>query len=248
MTGIVRAHRPSRGWFEVQNATARDVRLSFRARGILMRILSNDDGFRCTSDDLAREGKEGRGAILTCFKELRAAGYMVTRKWQDEKGHWHTETLVFDTPQESTGVGKPDAGSLDPIKEHHEKNHSLHATRAREGVGSSSPPVRACKKKSVEAGVLCWTGEDRLQVEEFVKTHGREQVEAAAMELAGQGVDPLPSYVLKILNGVRNGKRVGNSSTTEATIRAAIESSLQYYGLGHAAAGGEREVEGERVG
>lgn len=129
MAGIVRAPRPPRGWFEVQNATVRDNRLSYRARGVLLRILSNDDGWRCTSEDLAREGKEKRGAILTCFAELRGAGYMVTRKWQDARGRWNSETLVYDTPQEPepTGVGKPDSGGPnagqpdagwpDPIKE-----------------------------------------------------------------------------------------------------------------------------------
>lgn len=151
MAGIIRAPRPERGWFEVQNATVRDRRISFRALGVLLRILSNADGWRCTADDLARERKEKRGAILACFAELRAAGYMVTRKWQDARGRWNSETLVYDTPQEPepTGVGKPDAGGPnaggpdagwpDPIKKYPPEKPTT--TTSEEGSSNSFKPT-----------------------------------------------------------------------------------------------------------
>lgn len=52
-----------------------------------------------TAKDLAREGKEGRESILTALKELRAAGYLVTTRHQDECGMWRTESIVYDYPQ-----------------------------------------------------------------------------------------------------------------------------------------------------
>lgn len=99
MSTIIRAPRPPRGYFEVQNTTARDPRLSYRARGILVRLLSNADGFGMTAADLAREGKEGRGAILTALKELRQAGYLVTTRKRVERGRWITESIIYDAPQ-----------------------------------------------------------------------------------------------------------------------------------------------------
>ena len=48
-----------------------------RARGVLVRLLSNADGFQITAADLARER---RGAILTALRQLRDAGYLWTTK------------------------------------------------------------------------------------------------------------------------------------------------------------------------
>lgn len=125
MTGIVRAPRPTRGYTEIANSTARDERLSYRARGILLRLLSNQDGYRMTSEDLAHAGREGRGAVLAALRELKVAGYLVISKRQDGRGRWSTRTIVYDTPQVSKAVstevgfsdsGSPDAGSSDSIQ------------------------------------------------------------------------------------------------------------------------------------
>lgn len=114
MSGIIRAPRPARGWTEIQNDTLRDARLSFRARGVLARLLSNADGFRMAAHELAAESPgEGRQAVLTALRELREAGYIVQRRLQGDRGQWRTETYVYDTPQESTEVRSPDSGSTE---------------------------------------------------------------------------------------------------------------------------------------
>lgn len=114
MSGIIRAPRPARGWTEIQNDTLRDARLSYRARGVLARLLSNADGWRMTAVELADESpQEGRQAVLTALRELRAAGYIVQTRLQGEAGRWRTETVVYDTPQESTEVRLPDPGSTE---------------------------------------------------------------------------------------------------------------------------------------
>lgn len=151
MTGVIRAPRPERGYFDLKNETARDARLSYRARGVLVRLLSNADGFRMTADDLAREGKEGRTAVLSAFRELRAVGYMRTLKMQDAGGRWSTQTYVYDEAQDqSTGVGKPyfglpdpgspdagspDVGQPDPIKKHHLSKTNKKTTTKTSGGG-----------------------------------------------------------------------------------------------------------------
>ena len=103
---IKRAPRPQSHYTIIANDVLRDQNLSFRARGILASILSRPDNWRTDSESLARESKEGRTAILTALKELEAAGYLQRKKSQNDKGHWVTESLVFDTPQNPT-YGKP---------------------------------------------------------------------------------------------------------------------------------------------
>lgn len=98
MSAIRRGPRPQR--FDVlDQKVVRDSRMSYRARGVLARLLSNEDGFSMTAADLAREGKEGRGSILSALKELRIFGYVLTRRWQDKRGRWNTESIVYDSPQ-----------------------------------------------------------------------------------------------------------------------------------------------------
>jgi len=103
---IKRAPRPQSHYTIISNDVLRDQQLSFRARGILASILSRPDNWRTDSESLARESKEGRTAILTALKELEEVGYLQRKKYQNEKGHWVTESLVFDKPQNPT-YGNP---------------------------------------------------------------------------------------------------------------------------------------------
>jgi hypothetical protein len=85
--------------------------LSYRARGILLEILSRPDNWRVSADSLARGGCEGRHAILTALKELREFGYMKTEKRQNEQGRFETVSIVYDIPNyEPTEVQKPASG------------------------------------------------------------------------------------------------------------------------------------------
>lgn len=115
---IVRAPRPDRDFMVIRNGLIRDERLSYRARGLLVAILSRPDDWRTTSEQLAREGKEGRDAIRACLRELETAGYVVSTRVANERGQWSTERQVFDEPrvcpaQTEDGfsvVGKPTPG------------------------------------------------------------------------------------------------------------------------------------------
>lgn len=100
----------------------RDSRLSFRARAIAIRLLSNAPGFRMTATDLARESpSEGRYAVLSAMKELRKFGYARVIRHQDERGRWNTITRVFHMPQpecndctSDTEVQSPNSGIPNP--------------------------------------------------------------------------------------------------------------------------------------
>ena len=96
---IIRANLPETNYTVVSNAVIRDNRLSFRARGILLALLSRPADWRTNADALARESIEGRTAILTALTELEQQGYLVRIKKQDELGRWTTDSLVYDQPK-----------------------------------------------------------------------------------------------------------------------------------------------------
>ena len=104
---IIRSPRLESNFSIMSNAVIRDSRLSYRARGVLLEILSRPDNWRVSGDSLARSGKEGRDAILTALKELRDCGYIRTETKRLENGRFETNNYVYDTPQDVSGSVLP---------------------------------------------------------------------------------------------------------------------------------------------
>lgn len=219
--GILRAPRAGGERFEiVPHARIRDSRLTYRARAVLERLLSNADGFSMTALDLARESPgEGRWVILRALQELRAVGYLVTRKERVERGRWRTVNIVYDTPQQvglgeaTAGVqppnsGPPDFGDRTPKevpKEQIQKVEARAFARAREPIVGGGVAGNQLHPKSVPRGsghyggiahgVQVWTAEDRAAMATLLAAHGEDEVEAAAARVANSGAKPFPSRV-----------------------------------------------------
>lgn len=108
---IVRAPRPDSAYTTIRNEVLRDKRLSFRALGVLVEILSRPDNWRTDSVALARGRKEGRDSVRSALREMETHGYLVRRRVQGERGRWRTESTVYDEPQESVSAGATEDGS-----------------------------------------------------------------------------------------------------------------------------------------
>lgn len=102
----------------IDRQLVRDARLSLRALGVAVRLLSNAPGFRMTSLDLAWERPEGRDAVRSALNELEAAGYLRRKVSQLENGQWVTRQVITDAlppePENPSSVPtpeKPDVGA-----------------------------------------------------------------------------------------------------------------------------------------
>jgi hypothetical protein len=156
---IVR-NRSHENFTVVANEVVNDHRLSFRALGLLVELLSKPDNWRTSASDLSRERKEGRDAVRAALGEIEAAGYLMRVKRQNSAGQWSTQWELFDRPQNPhhgppgngetggfpagdgfPGFGNPDAGEPDsgepgPIARTESKDGDQRTTSA----GSADAP------------------------------------------------------------------------------------------------------------
>ena len=112
---IVRSPRPESHYAIYSNEVIRDGRLSYKARGILLELLSRPDNWRVDAKSLAASGQDGRDSILAGLTELRNLGYIVTFKRQNEKGQFETLSVVYDFPQ-TPKSGNPESGKPESEK------------------------------------------------------------------------------------------------------------------------------------
>lgn len=95
---IVRAQRKDH-FTVINNIAISDERLGFRAKGVLIFILSKPDNWSVSERGLAQVGPDGRDAVAAALKELEACGYLRRTKTRNPDGTWAWDSMVFDVPQ-----------------------------------------------------------------------------------------------------------------------------------------------------
>ncbi len=110
---------PETGWTGVDNAVARSRRISWRAKGLLLELLSYPPDNDITLAKLAGWGAtsrkdgysaEGREALQMAMRELEREGYVVHVRRRGDRGRWETTTYVSTAPERLPQVA-PSTGS-----------------------------------------------------------------------------------------------------------------------------------------
>lgn len=83
-----------RNFTVVGNDVVRDGRLSFRATGVLVYLLSLPESTEISGLRIVDAKTEGRDAVYVAMKELEEAGYLVRERFQDSTGRWSTVCVV----------------------------------------------------------------------------------------------------------------------------------------------------------
>lgn len=82
----------------VDNASVNDPNISFKAKGLLLWLLSKPDGWRFTSAAIAEVGPDGRESVQSGLRELTKAGYYRTERRQMPDGTFRTGSAVSEVP------------------------------------------------------------------------------------------------------------------------------------------------------
>lgn len=114
----IRRSRPADNFTILPNATLRDDRLTYCARGVLAELLTRPEGWETNADALSDRARrhrgdvvgEGRRGLRSAFAELEAAGYIIRRREKAAKGRFVTVLEVYDVPQDRGTAGGTSAG------------------------------------------------------------------------------------------------------------------------------------------
>lgn len=104
----IRRSRPADNFTILPNATLRDDRLTYCARGVLAELLTRPEGWETNADALSDRARrhrgdvvgEGRRGLRSAFAELETAGYIIRRKEKAAKGRFVTVLEIYDVPQD----------------------------------------------------------------------------------------------------------------------------------------------------
>lgn len=96
---IIRAAAGGDKFTQITNQAARDGSISYKARGILLYVIGQAPGWKSSVEAIEKgSSKDGRTSVLAGLKELREAGYVHYRRYQNSKGFWVSEWIVSDDP------------------------------------------------------------------------------------------------------------------------------------------------------
>ncbi len=101
---IIRGNKLTEKFTTIPNDLINDPRMSFKAKGVLLYILSKPEHWVVRVSDLKRAGNCGEVTIYSALTEIEEAGYLIREKTKDEKGHWVYNQVVREyssKPQEN---------------------------------------------------------------------------------------------------------------------------------------------------
>lgn len=226
----------------MRNEGLQDVRLSFKARGLMAYMLSLPDDWKFYVKELVKHSdRDGRDAVLSGLKELEKVGYL-QRTTHRNKGKFDSvDYLLVDvpvsTPQtENPDTGKPDTDNPTPDKPDTE-NPQLQSTNGTKDLPvpstddtndddeGNAQPVDPIKKSWVQV----WENDPNqvvgTQLREWSQTIGPDLV-CYAITVAGEHSVKV-SGALKYLSKVISGWQDRQVTTLEQAKQLAAEHDKQ---------------------
>lgn len=113
-------------WVVIDKEAAHDASLSWKAKGLLLYMLSMPDDWEFYVSELKNHASDGRDSTASGLKELEKAGYLVKTKKRDEEGKFKGyDYNLFEIPLPENGKpenglsvnGKPENGKSVTTKE-----------------------------------------------------------------------------------------------------------------------------------
>jgi hypothetical protein len=161
---IVRTALAFERFTAIPNTWARDRRISRRARGLLLELMSHREGWRITVDSLVEGGPEGKDAVRSGLNELVKAGYLTRVQRRAEGGtfgeaDWELHDPFEDVPP---SAGNPQTADPAPKKTTSKKKNPLPPSGVLplDELAPETPPAKKPRRKPSSAIPDDWSPTD----------------------------------------------------------------------------------------
>jgi len=96
---IIRTKKSENPFVMIDKYGVNDEHLSWKAKGILVYLLSKPDDWTVRVEDLVKRAKDGRDAVKAGLRELEDNGYLSRHQHRGEKGKFgEIEYIVYERP------------------------------------------------------------------------------------------------------------------------------------------------------
>jgi len=179
----------------VPNLLLNDNLITLKAKGLYAYIQSKPDNWEFSAERISRQLREGLPSVKSALQELEVNGYLNRRRYQNNKGFWEVEYILFDNPtienpmaenllsgnptQENPIVGKPsnntnkEFSNKESIKESIERKVSKFSESLEEyrfELGNEYERFFDYWTESNEKGKLKWEFEKTFEISKRIKT------------------------------------------------------------------------------
>ena len=92
----------------IPNDLLNSIHISFKAKGMYAYIQSKPDNWEFSAERISKQVKEGLPSVISALKELENFGYLARNRYQNNKGFWVVDYLLYEIPiEENLIIGKP---------------------------------------------------------------------------------------------------------------------------------------------
>ncbi|MEU5894526.1 hypothetical protein ABZ835_48375 [Streptomyces sp. NPDC047461] len=146
VAGVRRGVMAADQFTQIANALFRDVRLSFKAKGLFGLLSTYRDGWRITVTALARRGREGESAVKSGLKELEKHGFLARERERSPHGtlgpaaYRITDLPALHNPRSQPGSGFP------PVDEPTLADRPRKNTNRKNTTQQNTSPLRPCER------------------------------------------------------------------------------------------------------
>ncbi|WP_394868232.1 DnaD domain protein [Staphylococcus borealis] len=142
---VFRVYKESGNFVTVHKSFIHDDNLSWKAKGILLYLLSRPDDWRIYETELNKHSSDGRDSLRTGIKELEDAGYIHRTRRRNEKGQLREyEYQVFEQPNQ---IGKTYVGKANIGKSNTTNNNSTNNNNTNNETGDTSQIFQLVSKE-----------------------------------------------------------------------------------------------------
>lgn len=201
---VFRVYKESGNFVTVHKSFIHDENLSWKAKGILLYLLSRPDDWQIYETELVRHSTDGLSGLKTGIKELEKVGYIQRTRKRDDKGRLKEyEYAVYEKPSHIrfSNVGKTYIGKTNVGKSHTTNNNSTNNKNTNNETGDTSQIFQLVSKEleMIQSPLKVQELEDELNL---IKENKLE-ITGVAINYCKQNKKGI-NYLIKVLRNWNN--------------------------------------------